>query len=221
MFSYLFAVASLLFETQVAAFAPLERIRSVTRFRSTEKASAEPSPKLMSTFDGVRLELPYDDSCEQLLESWLSRARKSSEVHDEAGYHFKALHRKFELPPIILNLFLAPTSLILGNVHLGGLDAALGGGLSLGTIMTSLLTLFAGILAGIGSFNDAKTKSNQHFDISARYFDICTDIETELVKPRPFRVPADVFLAKTQQQIDSANARAPVIPRSISATVSK
>lgn len=204
--------ASLLSDIRVAAFAPLKLVRRLKIARSAE-SSTEISPDLLSTVDGVRLELPYDDACEQLLNSWLTRAQKSSEIHDSAGYHFKALHRKYELPPIILNLCLAPASVLLGNVHMASLDAALGGGVSVGTLVTSLLTLCAGILAGIGSFNDAKTKSNQHFDISARYFDICTDIETELIKPRHFRIPADVFLAKTQQQIDSANARAPVIPR--------
>eukprot|EP00634_Sargassococcus_sp_CCMP2135_P009777 CAMPEP_0198656504 /NCGR_PEP_ID=MMETSP1467-20131203/9902_1 /TAXON_ID=1462469 /ORGANISM="unid. sp., Strain CCMP2135" /LENGTH=252 /DNA_ID=CAMNT_0044392545 /DNA_START=57 /DNA_END=815 /DNA_ORIENTATION=+ len=167
------------------------------------------------TSDMRRLELPYDEDCEALLRSWLARAEQASATHDEAGYHFKSLHRRYELPPILLNLGLAPASLLLGNVHLDAIDSALGGSVSLGTLVSSLLTLVAGILAGIGSFNDAKTKSNKHFDIAARYFDIVTDIETELVKPRAFRVPADVFLAKTQQQIDSANARAPVVPKSL------
>ena len=141
-----------------------------------------------------RLELPYDDACEALLESWKERASEATIAHDRAGYHFKSLHRRYALPPIVLNLCLAPVSLLLGkkvtpfrhrllgNVHVPALDAILTN-VSLGTLITSLLTLLAGILAGVGNFNDANTKANQHFDISARYADIFTDIETELVSP--------------------------------------
>lgn len=115
----------------------------------------------------ARLELPYDDDSEALLKTWMDRAQELSNVHDESGYYFKGLHRKFDLPPILLNLFLAPASVLLGNVHLPLLDRTLQ--VSLGTLVSSLLTLTAGLLAGIATFNDADQKSSKHFDISARY----------------------------------------------------
>lgn len=104
-------------------------------------------------------------------------------------------------------------SVIFANLHIAFLDETLG--ITVGTVLTSLITLLAGLLAGVATFNDALTKSESHFSISARYFDIATDIEAELVKPRAFRLAADVFITRTQHQIDAANARAPVIPLAV------
>ena len=63
-----------------------------------EPINAAPPKQLQQ--QGVRIELPYTETGEALLKKWLSDARSASGLHDESGYHFKKLHRKYALPPV-------------------------------------------------------------------------------------------------------------------------
>ena len=82
------------------------------------------------------------------------------------------------------------------------------------TLATCILTLAAGFIAGTHEFYGYQEKMSQHFEMEARFSDIITDIEGELVKPPQFRLPADVLLQRSQGILDAAIARAPVIPPS-------
>jgi len=54
-----------------------------------------------------------------------------------------------------------------------------------------------------------------HFNFSARYADIVSDIELELVKSRDFRVQLDVFSTRVHMSVDNLSNTEPVLPKNI------
>lgn len=71
------------------------------------------------------------------------------------------------------------------------------------------------IFSATSKYFDYGKKVQTHFNHSARYGDVLTDIRLELCKKAAFRQPADTFLQTTQMRVDSLNLSAPVIPEHI------
>ena len=56
---------------------------------------------------------------------------------------------------------------------------------------------------------------SNHFNFNARYADIVSDIEMELVKGREFRVQLDVFSTRIHMRVDNLASTEPVLPKGI------
>ena len=54
-----------------------------------------------------------------------------------------------------------------------------------------------------------------HFNYSARYTDVVSDIESELVKSRKFRIQLDVYSTRIHMITDNLANSEPVLPRYI------
>jgi hypothetical protein len=152
-----------------------------------------------------KIEEPWNSKLEHYVKHMRDVSDTQSHLHEHAGYKFKSKNNWFGLPSILIPLIMAPVSLML--------EAADSGKLPYVNAVGFMLT---GIFTGVYSFFKYGEKMERHFSFSARYSDIVTDIESELIKGRQFRTQADVLIIKIKMGLDNLNNSAPVIPQSIS-----
>jgi hypothetical protein len=142
----------------------------------------------------------WTDAIENLITRWKDQVEKLSYVHQEAGYIVKTRFYRFAIPSILIPFIMIFVSQIVpseGNI-LRILDGAM-------FLTTSGCSAFL-------TFSNYGTLSEQHFQYSARYNDIVTRIESELVKRRKYRTPTDVFITELKCRIESLNDNAPIMP---------
>jgi hypothetical protein len=75
--------------------------------------------------------------------------------------------------------------------------------------------LVTGLIGGVYSFFKFGEKMTNHFNFSARYSDVASDVELELVKGREFRTQLDVFAARIHMIVDNLSNTEPVLPKGI------
>ena len=75
--------------------------------------------------------------------------------------------------------------------------------------------LATGVIGGVYSFFKFGEKMTNHFNFSARYADVASDIELELVKGREFRTQLDVFSTRVHMLVDNLSSTEPVLPKNI------
>lgn len=125
-----------------------------------------------------------------------------SNQHDQAGYIFKRKNNRWRLPLVLLPTAMSPISVLIENS-----DAS--------KYVTAAGFMLTGILGGVVNFYKFGEKMSEHFNYSARFADVKTDIEIELVKERPYREAFDTFSTKIHMRIDSLMNGAPILPKSI------
>ena len=148
--------------------------------------------------EGLRRSAEWTDETEALALEWKEKAEKASIVHNGAGLSNKYKHIITGLPVIIIPSIFAP------------LTAALGSG-SPGIEYVSMVGFITtGIMGGINGLFGFNQNHQRHMDFSARYSDIASDIQYELLKQRNHRnIPPDQFLMRVQMKMDNLNAQAP------------
>jgi hypothetical protein len=151
-----------------------------------------------------RTEEPWHSSLENYLKHMRDVADTHSSLHEQAGYHFKKRNNWFGLPSVLIPLIMAPVSLMLESVGTPAIQYVNAGGFML-----------TGVFTGVYSFFKYGEKMERHFAFSARYADILTDIESELIKERRHRIPADVMIVKVKMSVDNLKKTAPVIPQGL------
>ena len=75
--------------------------------------------------------------------------------------------------------------------------------------------LVTGLIGGVYSFFKFGEKMTNHFNFSARYSDVASDVELELVKCREFRTQLDVFATRIHMIVDNLSNTEPVLPKGI------
>lgn len=144
----------------------------------------------------TRSEEPWTESTEKLALEWKERAQKISQKHTEAAKSNKIRNIITGLPPVIIPAIFSPLSVAL--VNWDGQEY-----LSMSGFIVS------GIFSAIHTFFSFNQKYQKHLDYSARYSDICSDIEFEMARGKMYRMPHDEFLTRIQYKLDSLDQNAP------------
>jgi hypothetical protein len=144
----------------------------------------------------------WHSEIEEQIKRWRKHAGRMHEYHNDAGYSFKTKKVRYGLLPIIVPLIMSPLSIIISENEWS-------------VYFNAVVMAIIGLFTGLVMFFGPGEKMQQHFSFSARYADIVTDIDAELVKYRQFRTSADVFTLKIKMMIDNLSFQEPVVPKSI------
>lgn len=158
-----------------------------------------------SLHDKVRIEQPWSHTIENLFHEIQEDLKLKITKHDRSGYHFKKLDARYGYPAILLASIMVPVSSLLNSCED---DLAM-------KITNAAAYATIAIFSATSQYFNYGKKAEKHFNHSARYGDVLTDIRLELCKKAAFRQPADTFLQTTQMRVDSLNLSAPVIPEHI------
>lgn len=168
-----------------------------------ETNSSSRSPKTqVSSLDGSRFEEPWTRKGEELILAWSKEIERAKDLHDDSGYYYRNMRKRWGLPAIIIPAVMAPVSSVFSEtnwikyVNMGAF-------------------VVVAIMGGIDSFFSFAAKKEKHFNHSARYGELQTSIESELFKNKRFRIQSDVFCTQTRMRYDMLNTTAPVIPKHI------
>lgn len=151
--------------------------------------------------DRERSEEPWDDRNESMIKEWIKDIKDKAILHTKSGYLFKKRNVIWGLPSVIIPVVMSPTSLMVTGDNS---DTA-----------KAVMFLLTGLFSGVHSFFKFGEQSQKHFNQAGRFEELAVVMEVEMKKHRGFRMQADVFIAKTQQQIANLNDTAPIIPKSI------
>lgn len=157
-----------------------------------------------------RIEGPWTEKIETLLNTWRIECLKKSKQHEKAGYLFKKKNTRWGLPPVLIPIIMSPVSVMIGYNSCENDESQ-----QWKTILNSSAFLVAGIFSGVYSFFRYGEKMENFFNFSTRYVDIVTEIDSELIKDEDYRLPADVFLMRIKMLIDNLTRTEPVIPSGI------
>lgn len=149
--------------------------------------------------DTGRYEEPWTNKGENLIREWNEKIKDSKKLHDAAGYYYKKQRKQWGLPAIVLPAVMAPFTGVFAEYNW----------IKYVNVMSFMLVAF---FSGIDSFYNFATRKERHFNHSARYAELSTAIESELLKNKRFRVQSDVFTTQVRMRFDMLNTIAPIIP---------
>ena len=152
------------------------------------------------TVQDLKHEQPWHSSIETKIMNWRDFAEDMAEKHALAGYHHHGRKTRYGLIPIVLPMIMAPLSVIINDTY------------GWGMYFTACMFAIVGCFAGLNQFFHPGEKMVDHFSYASRYTDVVTDIDTEMVKYRQFRMNADVFVMKIKSMLDSRADNEPNIP---------
>ncbi len=157
---------------------------------------------LESSSDNKRIEEPWNSRGEDLINKWLIDIQKQKELHEMSGYYFKRLRKIWSLPTVVIPSIMSPISAVFSETK---------------WIKYANMSAFisVGFLASVDSFYSFSTRKEKHFNHSARYAELQTEIDGEMFKEKKFRIQSDVFLTKIRMSYDILNTIAPVVPEYI------
>ena len=155
--------------------------------------------------DHKRVDEPWSHKIEELFQDINNDLNVKIEKHDRSGYHFKKMDARWGYPGILLAGVMVPISALMDPC---GDNVAL-------KVTNAIAYASIAIFTATSQYFNYGKKAQRHFDISARYGDVLTDIRIELVKKPQYRQSADTFLQRIQMRIDGLNNSAPVIPQHI------
>ena len=76
-----------------------------------ETNSSSRSPKTqVSSLDGSRFEEPWTRKGEELILAWSKEIKRAKDLHDDSGYYYKNMRKRWGLPAIIIPAVMAPVS---------------------------------------------------------------------------------------------------------------
>lgn len=150
-----------------------------------------------------KMEESWSDINEEYLRCIIDECKMKAEQHERAGYEFKDKNTYWGLPLILLPTIMSPISILLEHSE------------EVSKYVNAFAFLTTGVIGGVYSFFKFGEKMSDHFNISARYSDVKTDIELELVKTREFRMQLDVFITRIHMITDNLAATEPTLPLNI------
>lgn len=150
-----------------------------------------------------RVEEQWGDHNEVYMRKIMQNCINKSAQHSAAGYHFKSKNTYWGLPAVLIPTIMAPVSVLIDSNP------------EVGKYVNAGAFLLTGIISGVSSFFKFGEKMTDHFNFEARYDDIVSDIELELVKSKEFRMQLDVFSTRIHMRADNLASTEPVIPQHI------
>lgn len=152
--------------------------------------------------DVIRDEEPWTSRGECLIFKWNKDINMSKKMHEESGYYYKKMRKRWGLPAIVLPAVMAPFSAVFADsVWIKYVN------------VTSFMIV--AFMSGIDSFFSFATRKERHFNHASRYAELATTIESELLKKKRFRIQSDVFTTQIRMRYDMLNTIAPIIPMGI------
>ena len=144
----------------------------------------------------VRIEMEWNDAMEELINSWKVMCAELSKKHEESGYKNKQLYTFWALPNIMLSIIMSGISGVFSENE---------------NIKYITMTGFTvtGILTGISNHFNFGMRQQQHFDYANRFADLALEIESEMIKTKPFRQQADVFITRIKMMLEHIQCHAP------------
>ena len=129
--------------------------------------------------------------------------KTKSAQHEKAGYSFKSKNTCWGLPLVLVPIMMSPISILIDEES------------NASKYVNASAFLVTGFIGGVYSFFKYGEKMSNHFNFSARYADVASDIELELIKGREFRTQLDVFSTRIHMMVDNLANTEPVIPSHI------
>ena len=145
--------------------------------------------------DENRKELPWEKREESLILKWGDDCNIRSVKHDIKGKKFKIKFAMFGIPSIFIPIILSGVSPIVG-CH---------------SIVYSLGMMSAGLFSGVNVFFNFGKKQQEHFDYSNKFSELFNEIESELSKPKRFRVACDIYIERVKSEYNALCNKAPII----------
>ena len=133
------------------------------------------------------------------------------DLHDLSGHHFRKLEIRWSLPSVAIPSIFAPLTLLVGLIDPNRNNDSP----QASEYVATLGFILTAICNSVDNFFRFGNRSARHHLYSAKYSDIVTDIQSEIVKKAKFRINADVFLTAMKMKYDNLVFGEPVIPKSI------
>jgi hypothetical protein len=134
--------------------------------------------------DFERKELPWESREEILLIEWSEDFKKKSNQHAANEKKNKILFGLFSIPAILIALTLAGMSEVIPcNSHIYGICMSV-----------------SAVFNGINMFFNFGKKTEEHHNFSNKYFQLHSEIQCELSKPKKHRVACDLYMEKIKYQ---------------------
>lgn len=157
----------------------------------------------MTKKEHIRVEEKWSPRNEMYMRNMINLCKTKAKQHEEAGYSFKKKNTYWGLPLVILPVIMSPVSLLMDEES------------ETSKFINAGAFLATGVIGGVYSFFKFGEKMTNHFNFSARYADVVSDIELELVKGRDFRTQLDVFSTRVHMLVDNLSNTEPVLPKGI------
>jgi len=132
--------------------------------------------------DPERREMLWHSRAEELVKSTRESAEAQSAKHDKAGWKARKLYQLFGLPTVIIPLAGSVAAQFLPESAVSG------------------LMLASGVCAGVNAFLNYGQKAQMHFEYSARWAELGSNVDFEMAKSRADRTAADVFLERLRNR---------------------
>ena len=163
----------------------------------------------------VKLEEPWTDEHENFLKLMRKRACMKATEHNKCGFMYQCYHHCFGLPTVLIPVIMTPLNMIFPQTEEERCNAET---ISTLEYMNAASFFLLGIFTSVNQFFKFAERYQLHFTFENIYNDVKTDIDTELVKARQFRVASDVFITKIQMRLDHAEYSEPVINKNTCCT---
>jgi hypothetical protein len=145
--------------------------------------------------DENRKELPWEYTEEKLLLTWCHDSKKRSARHYIGGNRNKIKFAVFGVPSILIPIILGGVAPVVGC----------------NSMIYSIGMMGAGIFSGMNLFFNFGKKQQEHFDYMNKFGEFSNEIESELSKPKRFRVACDVYIERMKLKYNSLCDQSPII----------
>jgi len=145
--------------------------------------------------DENRKELPWEYTEEKLLLTWSDDSKKRSARHYIGGKRNKVKFAVFGVPSILIPIILGGVAPVVGC----------------NSMIYSIGMMGAGIFSGMNLFFNFGKKEQEHFDYMNKFGEFSNEIESELSKPKRFRVACDVYIERMKLKYHSLCDQSPII----------
>jgi hypothetical protein len=143
-------------------------------------------------------------------------AAEKSEMHNLAGHHFRALEIYWGIPSVLLPVIFSPLVLIAGYVSDDTCERV-----TIADYVAATGLMSSGLVNAVCSFFKYGNRTAMHQLYSAKYSDIITDIDAELIKTAQYRINAEQFITAIKMKYDNLVFGEPLIPLKIEIQITK
>ena len=140
-----------------------------------------------------RREMLWRPRAEELVKRIRDEAQAHSGKHGKAAWKARRLYHLFGLPTVVIPLAGSVAAQFLPEVAV------------------SAMMLASGVCAGVNAFLNYGQKAQLHFEYSARWAELASNVDFEMAKPRADRTAADVFLERLRNRTAALRAAEPPV----------
>jgi len=149
-----------------------------------------------SSKDNDREEMPWESKQEEFIDKIKNNCIQLSNQHGYASKSHKKKYIRYSIPAIVLPIVCGAVSNLIPTdyEYINGITLSL-----------------TGILTGINTFFNHGKKTEKHNEYAGRYAELAGFIDSELCKPKKFRVQLDVFMERCVQKKNDLDSNAPML----------